>query len=311
MSDPRLSLGEAISLEKSKVRPYEGFILLCGGPVDGTALTPPSVRDIVFSSLEEIEAFDGRVKLAENYKSWSHDSVYSDLLTFESHIAQLSSIIVLIVESAGSIAELGLFSAMSDFQKKLLVILDNHHYESESFIRLGPIDHLEKVHGNTAHCHRWMIQDGNRLSFQADSAKGLKDDFVESINERLRENVAVEQVFDTKSWLHAALLICDLVNLMSALTVREIRDYLLGLGVPRSESEIRQFVYILQQFGMLQMEGKAGQRFYLSRKEELYLRIGLKNSAWDVNRFRADTLNYYDSSEKKRFKAILAARGKP
>ncbi len=59
----------------------------------------------------------GAVRIAEHYKDWSHDSIYRDLVSFERHVAELSSVIVLVLESPGSIADLGLFSVIDEFKK--------------------------------------------------------------------------------------------------------------------------------------------------------------------------------------------------
>jgi hypothetical protein len=71
-------------------------------------IEPVSIRDAMFRELAKDSAVEKRIRVAEHYKDWSHDSIYQDLVSFERHLAELSSVIVLVLESSGSIAELGL-----------------------------------------------------------------------------------------------------------------------------------------------------------------------------------------------------------
>src|SRR5690606_20140493 len=82
------------------------------------------------------------------------------------------------LESPGAIAELGLFSALEEFQEKLLIFVDNAHYQADSFIRLGPIQYLENRFQNNAHCHRFLV---NGRAFDASAAEELQSEMVQAI----------------------------------------------------------------------------------------------------------------------------------
>lgn len=60
-------------------------------------------------------------------------------LSMEQDLAHLSDIIIIIVESAGTIAELGAFSGNDDLRKKIIAIVDKKYQNDESFINTGPI----------------------------------------------------------------------------------------------------------------------------------------------------------------------------
>ena len=60
-------------------------------------------------------------------------------LKMESDLAVLSDLIVIIVESPGTFAELGAFSHVKRLRKKLLPIVDRQYREVNSFINTGPI----------------------------------------------------------------------------------------------------------------------------------------------------------------------------
>ncbi|MHB8565222.1 MAG: retron St85 family effector protein, partial [Acidiferrobacteraceae bacterium] len=102
------------------MKPYEGFIFLCGGPANVREPRPVSVRDAIYRELAKSDDIGRRIRVAEHYKDWAHDSIYRDLVSFEKHLAELSSVIVLVLESPGALAELGLFSAIDEFREKLL-----------------------------------------------------------------------------------------------------------------------------------------------------------------------------------------------
>jgi hypothetical protein len=275
----RDELFERIDLKASRLKPYEGFIFLCGGPTDIRSLEPLSIRDAVYRELAKNGAVEKRIRVAEDYKDWSHESIYQDLVSFERHLAELSSVIVLILESPGSIAELGLFSVVEEFQKKLLVFIETDHYKTSSFIKLGPIDYLEKVHGNTAECHRWVTNEyGNR--FDAKAAAELQPELAEAVLTRVKKP-ANEHSFRPASWLDTALLICDFLNLCSALTLREIRRILEQLAHPKPEAELRQYLFLLEKVGLIAVEPKGDQRFYVGIEDRQFYLFHLRQGTID------------------------------
>lgn len=296
-----------IDLKSSRLKPYEGFIFLCGGRTDIHSPHPVSIRDAICRQLALDDAVEKRIRIAEHYKDWSHESIYRDLVSFERHLAELSSVIVLVLESPGSIAELGLFSIVEEFQSKLLVFIETTHYQSSSFIKLGPVAFLEKVHNNPAECHRWAIEGDRHLTFDPKAAQNLQSDLAEAIVTRARK-LTPEHTFRQKSWLDTALLVCDFLNLCSALTLREIRALLEKLGNPRAESELRQFLFILERVGLIAVEPKGDQRFFVGIVDELFYSFHMMEGTQDLERFRSDQLAEYANSDKKRFRAIQEAR---
>lgn len=296
-----------VDLSASRLKPYKGFIFLCGGPTDIRSMQPISVRDAIHRELVKHRDIDDRIRVAEDYKDWAHEGVYRDLVSFERHLAELSSVIVLVLESPGSIAELGLFAVIEEFKKKLLVFVETDHYQSESFIRLGPIDYLEKIHENTAECHRWMQGKGRAATFDPSAAAELQPDLAHAVRSRA-ENPTPERGFEPKNWLDGALLVCDLLDLCSALTVRELRQLLDGLGCTRTETEVKQLVFLLQRVGLIAMEPKGDQRFYVGIADRQYVQFSLRDKTFDSLRFRSDLLAYYEKEDKRRFRAIQDAR---
>ena len=297
----------SIDLAASRLKPYQGFIFLCGGPTDVRSATPLSVRDAIHRELVKHRDIDDRIRVAEDYKDWSHEAIYRDLVSFERHLAELSSVIVLVLESPGSIAELGLFSVIDEFKKKLLVFVETDHYQSDSFIRLGPIDYLEKIHDNPAECHRWTQGKGKHATFDAAVAERLQPELADAVRARAA-NPTPERAFAPSNWLDGALLSCDLLGLCAALTLRELRQLLEDLGCERSESEVKQLLFLLQRVGLIAMEPKGDQRFYVGVSDKQHVHLALRDKRFDAMRFRSDLLAHYEKEDKRRFRAVQEVR---
>jgi hypothetical protein len=118
-------------------------VFLCGGEVDVKAVVPKSLRDRLIGhfSAHEDELHHSRIQ-AEDFKDYFKEGAYSDLLEFETDIANIATLIVICLESPGSLVELGLFCmATTTTASKLLIIAPQEELADEdSFIFLGPLD---------------------------------------------------------------------------------------------------------------------------------------------------------------------------
>ena len=66
-----------------------------------------------------------------------------DLMTLETLLGDSVRCIVILLQSAGTYTELGVFSSHPDLQNKLIVITENKYKKEKSFINLGPIRYLK------------------------------------------------------------------------------------------------------------------------------------------------------------------------
>jgi len=62
----------------------------------------------------------------------------------ENLLAESVSAVVILLQSPGTIAELGAFSNHPRLKDKLLVVIDPHYKRSQGFINTGPVRHLQK-----------------------------------------------------------------------------------------------------------------------------------------------------------------------
>lgn len=305
-SDPRDKLFEKMAIEGVRVKPFDGFIFLCGGLVDASAEHPPSLRDAIYREAAKLPDIINRIRLAEEFKDWAEDGHYQDLLTFEEHIAELSNVIVLALESPGSLAELGMFSAMESFRSKLIVFIATSHYEQSSFIKLGPVKFLETSHNNPCEVFPWMTT-GARSVVDADWLSRSSGDVIEALVDRLSP-VKTEVQFSQEKWLHVTLLICDFILVMSALTVTEIVGYLSRLGIQESMTSLKQRLFILEKMELISVIARSNQRFYVSSKSEFFLNFRISPKELDLSRLQVDTISFYEKEDRRRHKALFERR---
>jgi hypothetical protein len=306
MVDPRDDVVIELALNSAWIRPFSGFIFICGGPVDVREQEPPSVRDALLRLASGTPGLANRIRLAEEFKEWAVDGHYKDLLTFEEHLAEFSDLIVLILESPGTLTELGLFSAMEAFREKLSVYISSVHFAQPSFIRLGPVKYLELA-SNKAEVFPWTREEAGRDVVDREWLRQSGNELLESLEERLQE-ARPETRFDSKRWLHKALLICNLVEMMSALTITEIASYIEIFDVDLSNDELRQALFILEKLDLISIVARSRQRFYVSKNKSDYIRWSVRPAELDLARFRMEVVRYYEVSDKKRFRALQESR---
>ncbi len=68
----------------------------------------------------------------------------TNALELEEWLADFSDVVIILVESFGTVAELGAFSMNSILRKKVLPILDTKYEGDDSFINTGPIKWIDK-----------------------------------------------------------------------------------------------------------------------------------------------------------------------
>lgn len=148
-------LSNSVRQKKIKQDIFPKFVFICGEQIindDGSVkseeelLSSENKRHYLISSLEKnIKVLDKRK--FKNVLCVIPEKMYSsnenvDTLTFEELLAELSDEIIIIVESVGTICELGAFTVKEEYMKKLLVINDDGHINDKSFINEGPIQKL-------------------------------------------------------------------------------------------------------------------------------------------------------------------------
>jgi hypothetical protein len=127
--------------ERLRITRPSKFLFLCGGAVahDGNP-KPQNLRDYIYRVRRLRSSYE--IVLAEKANQLYRDTDYTDLISFEEDIARIAALVLVIAESAGSLAELGAFASNNTILKALRVMIKKTHDSGESFIRFGPVQRV-------------------------------------------------------------------------------------------------------------------------------------------------------------------------
>ena len=307
MVDPREEFVARIDLSKSRVRAFEGFVFLCGGPRAKDPVPIISIRHMIYHELTSGRHGDivGRLKTAEDIQDWFRDGNYRDLLTFEEHLAGLSAVIVLVVESPGAIAELGVFSVSQAFSDRLLVLVAELHYAAESFIRLGPLQRLENASEKSVLVYDWHdISISGKASERFDKVAGEMAGIVAAIKDFISPSDS-ERIFKLGEPAHTMFLICELCDLFGALNQTEVHDYLRALGIELDAEDVLRYTFLLQKCDLLGMKPKGHGRYFHAINWSSRISFGfIPGRAMDRDRVRVEVAQFYEKEIKTRSEVI-------
>jgi hypothetical protein len=133
-------------------------------------------------------------------------------LEMEAKLAALSDIVVIIVESIGTSAELGAFSLSEELRKKLLPILDEKFRTGASFVETGPI--------------RWVDKDSDfrpAIWVNHESILEAAAEIEARLNEILPAPARVADL--AASPKHLLFFICDLVAIFGPCSTAQVEFY--------------------------------------------------------------------------------------
>lgn len=168
-----LALFNDLALERLRLLRPTKFVFLCGGTISGTRDDrPESLRDYLF----RIRNIQSRMSivLAESANQLFRDTRYNDLITFEEDIARIASVVLVISESPGSLAELGAFASNDTIRPSLRVLVQSSYERAESFIRFGPIQRIMNDARANVGFYPWRTHKGGKIVAQ--SAKTIQRD---------------------------------------------------------------------------------------------------------------------------------------
>jgi hypothetical protein len=108
-----------LDFDKLRLQRPSKFIFFCGGKLSDDDNGASSMRHYLLRQRRIGKRLKGHVILAEAANQLYRDTDYHDLITFEEDIAKISAMVLVVAESAGSLAELGAF-ASNDITKQSL-----------------------------------------------------------------------------------------------------------------------------------------------------------------------------------------------
>ena len=156
------------------------------------------------------------IHLAEDFYNYIQDGKYTNLLDFENDIAQISSQVLIFLESEGALVELGMFVSNEHLKNKIVVVERLEHSRSESFINYGPLAYLKSINDDSVLIFDWCNDD-----------KNYTQDMVQSITEELVEKLPKNKTmaFHPNNTSHHIFLMYELIKLFYPITVKELIDF--------------------------------------------------------------------------------------
>lgn len=244
------------------------IIFVCGGPMTQIAA---SVRERVFTHFAQdtTSNISDHLIAAEDFKDYFKDGAYDDLMEFEDDIASISTLVVIFLESAGSLVELGLFCNRVELKDRLIVFVPAEELEAKeegnvpaysSFIYLGAIQSLKRRNETSVMIYPWA---------DADSIKYEELEFVISdIKEKLGKVKKTDQ-FDLNNSGHMAYLIHDIIRICEPVKLNEIEMALICLDIDYSTRKTTKSLYLLEKFKLVSPYEYSGSKYYYVNDESL------------------------------------------
>jgi hypothetical protein len=311
MSNTLEAFGASIDLDASKVLNFPSLIFLCGGPVGSGIGAKPSLRGRFYRRMEQEhpDLFE-RVLLAEVANKWSKTPRHYDhLFDLENDLAYLSAVILLFVESPGSIAELGAFCNVDALSRKLVAVLEHSHQDEESFIQDGPVALMKKNDARSVLFYPWLgpaNEQGIRSfdEFQAtETVTLLIDRVVEDMSK-----LAKEEKFDSKDCGHCLLLIADFVKLGSIVKIGEIESFLAGAGLNQEvpKAKLGRYLFLLERLKLISKTQYGNKTYYVggsTPKEFIHYGVREKQRTTDRMRLQSDLLEVLRPLDPDRMRA--------
>ncbi|AOE84642.1 retron St85 family effector protein [Pseudomonas sp. TCU-HL1] len=282
------------------------IVLLCGGFVPEKANAndeepaTSSIRHRIVKRNTDYEIFR-----PEEIDNWQADGVFKNLMDFESDLASICSLIVIILESEGAIAELGAFSQLIDFKKKLAVIVSEEHAQKNSFINLGILRYITRDHETGVKRYPWNVKR------PAEAHEDVITDMIEDIKEEL-DSQQKSQSLKVPSEPHLIAIIFELTKLFVALKESELIEAISSLGYDIKKDNLRRKLFLLERFRIVKKISYSDADFYAATTTHFHsVRFSLKSKEpFNPIRIRLDALNYYkeNKSERNRARAIQNAK---
>jgi hypothetical protein len=197
---------EYLRSSRYRFRRLDPVIFLCGAAASQPRDT---LRDYLHRHLPNVSVF-----YAERVWEQIASSSGRSALKMESDLALLADLLVVIVESPGTFAELGAFSLSDELRKKLLPIVDERYFNQQSFISTGPL--------------RWIDSDSN---FKPTIYAPLKRilEAVDQVEERISRipksrTVKIDDLAESPK--HLLFFLCDLISVIHPATADVVNYYL-------------------------------------------------------------------------------------
>lgn len=302
LTGPPKEFLESLNVSELRITRPRKFIFLCGG-ILGNDVPAPSAREALLRSLPDRTILDDYgIVLAEKVDAFYADSPYKNLIQFELDIAQMSDAVVLFSEGYGSLAELGSFSQIPLIAEKMMVLMQTRHYEKKSFIREGPVRHLEDEYPQSVLVFDWRYAVGANGAVDDASFQLHVDDIKAAILDRLREMPKMPK-FDPTNFGHKTILLVCICEIFGFATTEEIKEAFQILNVPISDEEFRRAIYCATKvIDWVKQEKRGNTKYYLPNCPEAPYDLAYRPEVTkkDIIRWKRDIRKHWTDTDRRR-----------
>jgi hypothetical protein len=271
-----------------RFRRVDPVLFLCGG---SQSPRRDSLRDYLRKTNPHLGLF-----YAE--RVWEHiaSRANSGALKIEADLADLADLVVVVVESPGTFAELGAFSLSDRLRKKLLAILDERYREDPSFINTGPV--------------QWINQESDFKPVIYGPLDRILET-VDQIEERIERIASPKLVAISDLSLspkHLLFFLCDLIAVIHPATVEMVNYYLARIAPSLSGGEnAHTLIGLAEAMGLLSahgiLSGEKKQVFFSPATHDALERPFNEDSQLDLQSQRAAQVAVLQSVDQA--KAVL------
>lgn len=198
---------EAVRKNEYRFRRTPNVLFLCGGK---DSIPRERIAEYIRKQRPDTKVF-----YAE--KVWSAIAKLDlSALEMEENLASLSDIVIIVVESPGTFAELGAFSSSPQLRKKLLPILESKYQHAQSFLETGPV--------------RWIDKDSDfrpAIWVNHDRILDAATDLEARLNKVLPAPHSIKDLATSPK--HLLFFICDLVSIFGPCPSAHIEYYVRSL----------------------------------------------------------------------------------
>ena len=216
--------------------------------MEGSDDKPASLRHYLLKNRKIQSKLKAKIVLAEAANQLYRDTEYSDLITFEEDIAIISSLVLLIAESAGSLAELGAFATSDQIRPRLSVIMTTDHFEKESFVRFGPIQKVIREDEARVAAFPWKSRNNGQIIKSSISSHFLE--IQKFINHQLKV-IPKKFLLKTREDISIFIKLLWIIHIAKAIGILDLHKYLQGLGNEISQKEVKNKLYCMKIAGWI------------------------------------------------------------
>ena len=233
-------------------------------------------------------------------------------MQFEIDFAQVCELILLFSESQGSIAELGAFAMLRELAQKMLVVVRDYHLKDDSFIKLGPLQHLRLAHGEKS----VFILNDDETGLVKNSIKGAKLDILESrltpaIDDRFKDTKE-RTTFDATRRGHLIKMMVGFVQIFGGLTAAELVELCAVFDIVTDEADVDRLMLCAEAAEWVAKEQRGFNFYYLSlpvTTDALILKYQKKTPISESLRRKEYYREHWKVADPARFAGIVKFAG--